>query len=138
MKTLVRLILRLCFGYRAFNTSVLTTRGPVLLVPNHVSWLDWLFLGAVLDDDWKFVTSSTTANTSWLHRKMMMGKRTFPVKHELGLRGARHGRVPGTRWPLGVVRRRSDFGHRQLDEVVRRHWFSDPQNQREGHHVLSP
>ena len=79
MKTLVRLILRLCFGFRAFNTSVLNTPGPVLLVPNHVSWLDWLFLGAVLDDDWKFVTSSTTANTSWIHRKMMLGSRTFPV-----------------------------------------------------------
>ncbi|MEO7599280.1 MAG: AMP-binding protein [Opitutus sp.] len=79
MKTLVRLILRLCFGFRAFNTSVLNTPGPVLLVPNHVSWLDWLFLGAVLNDDWKFVTSSTTANASWLHRRMMLGSRTFPV-----------------------------------------------------------
>jgi acyl-[acyl-carrier-protein]-phospholipid O-acyltransferase/long-chain-fatty-acid--[acyl-carrier-protein] ligase len=79
MKTFVRLLLRLCFGFRAFNTSVLNTPGPVLLVPNHVSWLDWLFLGVVLDDDWKFVTSSTTANTSWIHRKMMTSARTFPV-----------------------------------------------------------
>jgi acyl-[acyl-carrier-protein]-phospholipid O-acyltransferase/long-chain-fatty-acid--[acyl-carrier-protein] ligase len=51
----------------------------VLLVPNHVSWLDWLFLGVVLDKDWKFVTSSTTANSHWILRKVMMNSRTFPV-----------------------------------------------------------
>jgi acyl-[acyl-carrier-protein]-phospholipid O-acyltransferase/long-chain-fatty-acid--[acyl-carrier-protein] ligase len=79
MKTLLRLIARLCFGFRAYHTEALTTPGPVLLVPNHVSWLDWLFLTAVLDEDWKFVTSSTTAQISWLHRKMMLNRRTFPV-----------------------------------------------------------
>src|SRR3954467_9407172 len=79
MKTLLRLIVRLCFRFRAYNLAVLTTPGPVLLVPNHVSWLDWLFLGGVLDDDWKFVTSSTTAQASWFHRKMMLNRRTFPV-----------------------------------------------------------
>lgn len=79
MRTLLRLIARVCFGFRAFNTEALDTPGPVLLVPNHVSWLDWLFLGAVLDDDWKFVTSSTAAQISWFHRKMMLNRRTFPV-----------------------------------------------------------
>ena len=79
MKAFLRLIARLCFRFRAYNTAVLMTPGPVLLVPNHVSWLDWLFLAAVLDDDWKFVTSSTTANASWFHRKMMVNSRTFPV-----------------------------------------------------------
>jgi len=64
MKFLLRLLARVFFRFRAFNTEVLRTPGPVLLVPNHVSWLDWLFLAAVLDDDWKFVTSSTTAQTS--------------------------------------------------------------------------
>lgn len=79
MKTLLRLIARLCFRFRAYNTEALNTPGPVLLVPNHVSWLDWLFMAAVLEDDWKFVTSSTTAQLSWLHRKMMVNSRTFPV-----------------------------------------------------------
>ena len=51
----------------------------MLLVPNHVSWLDWLFLYVVLDDDWKFVTSSTTANGHWVLRQMMVNRRTFPV-----------------------------------------------------------
>ena len=37
------------------------------------------FLSAILDDDWKFVTSSTTANASWLHKKIMVNSRTFPV-----------------------------------------------------------
>jgi acyl-[acyl-carrier-protein]-phospholipid O-acyltransferase/long-chain-fatty-acid--[acyl-carrier-protein] ligase len=79
MKTLLRLIARVFFRFRAYNTAALNAPGPVLLVPNHVSWLDWLFLAVVLDDDWKFVTSSTTAQTSWFHRKMMINGRTFPV-----------------------------------------------------------
>ncbi len=76
---LLRLLLRLLFGFRAYNLEPLRTPGPVLLIPNHVSWLDWLFLGAVLDRDWKFVTSKATANTSWLHRMIMTGSRTIPI-----------------------------------------------------------
>jgi len=79
MKFLSRWVARLWFRFRHFNTEALQTPGPVLLIPNHVSWLDWLFLYSVLDDDWKFVTSSTTAQASWVHRKMMLNRRTFPV-----------------------------------------------------------
>ncbi len=79
MKTLLRLLVRLFCRFEAYNTRVLDTPGPVLLLPNHVSWLDWLFLGVCLDDDWKFVTSSTTAETSWVHKRMMVNGRTFPV-----------------------------------------------------------
>ncbi len=79
IKTLLHWLLRLCFRYRAYNTEVLSTPGPVLLLPNHVSWLDWAFLGVVLDEDWKFVTSSTTAQTSWIHRRIMVNRRTFPI-----------------------------------------------------------
>ncbi len=81
MKTLLRLLVRCCFRFRAYNPEVLATPGPVLLVPNHVSWIDWLLLGVILDDDWKFVTSRTTAQASWFHRKMMINRRTFPVDH---------------------------------------------------------
>jgi acyl-[acyl-carrier-protein]-phospholipid O-acyltransferase/long-chain-fatty-acid--[acyl-carrier-protein] ligase len=79
MKTLIRWILTAWFRFRAFDAGVLATKGPVLLVPNHVSWLDWAFLYALLDDDWKFVTSATTAEASWFHRKIMLNRRTFPV-----------------------------------------------------------
>ena len=79
MRQLLRCLLRLLWGYRAYNTEVLATPGPVLLVPNHVSWLDWLFLFICLDDDWKCVVSSTSAETSWLHRKIMLNRRTFPI-----------------------------------------------------------
>lgn len=79
MKTLFRFLLRLCFRFRAYGTEHLDAPGPVLLVPNHVSWLDWLFLYAVLDDDWKFVAASTTANLSWLHRKVVFSRHTFPI-----------------------------------------------------------
>jgi acyl-[acyl-carrier-protein]-phospholipid O-acyltransferase/long-chain-fatty-acid--[acyl-carrier-protein] ligase len=79
MKSLLRLLLRWLFGFRAYNEAALKTPGPVLLVPNHVSWFDWLFVGVCLDDDWKFVVSSVTAQTSWLHRLIMLNRRTFPV-----------------------------------------------------------
>ncbi|MCW5556790.1 MAG: AMP-binding protein [Verrucomicrobiae bacterium] len=79
MKMLCRWVARVWFRFRAFNAEVLTTPGPVLLIPNHVSWLDWMFLYALLDDDWRFVTSATTAEVSWFHRKVMVNSRTFPV-----------------------------------------------------------
>jgi len=79
MRALARLILRLLFRFRSYNESVLNTPGPVLLIPNHSSWIDWLFVGACLDPDWKFVVSKTSAETSWVHRKIMINKRTFPI-----------------------------------------------------------
>ncbi len=79
MKTLLRLLVRLLFRFRAFNEAALRTPGPVLLIPNHTSWFDWLFLGVCLEDDWKFVTSSTTAKKSWLHKFVMVNDRTFPI-----------------------------------------------------------
>lgn len=79
MRAFLRLLLRVFYRFRAFNTDVLKTPGPVLLIPNHVSWLDWLFLGVCLDSDWKFVTSSITAQTSWLHRLIMVNRLTFPI-----------------------------------------------------------
>lgn len=80
LRCLVRLLLRALFGFRAFNEQVLSAPGPVLLVPNHVSWLDWLFVGVCLDEDWKFVVSQAAAEVSWLHRKIMLNRRTFPVE----------------------------------------------------------
>lgn len=79
MKAILHFVLRLWFRFRCENTQVLNTPGPVLLLPNHTSWLDWAFLGAALDDDWKFVTSAVTSNASWLHRKIMINHRTFPI-----------------------------------------------------------
>ena len=80
MKTLIRWLLGLLFGFRAYNETVLKTPGPVLLIPNHVSWLDWLFLVVCLDEDWRFVTSRQMAqNVLWPHRQIIDNKRTFPV-----------------------------------------------------------
>jgi acyl-[acyl-carrier-protein]-phospholipid O-acyltransferase/long-chain-fatty-acid--[acyl-carrier-protein] ligase len=79
MKTIFRFLLRILFRFRAYDTDVLKTPGPVLLIPNHSSWIDWLFLWVQLDDDWKFVTSSVSAQTSWLHRKIMVNRYTLPV-----------------------------------------------------------
>lgn len=80
IKRLLLLFARAFFRHRAYNTESLKTPGPVLLLANHVSWLDWLFLGVHLDNDWKFVTSIETAQTSWLHRWIMVNHRTFPIE----------------------------------------------------------
>src|SRR6185295_9206015 len=79
MKTFLRFLLRLLFGFRAFNEDVLKTPGPVLLLPNHVLWFDLLFLLVCTDEDWKCVVSERAAQTSWLHRKIMINRRTFPI-----------------------------------------------------------
>lgn len=79
LKALLRLVLRLLYRFRTFNEAVLRTEGPVLLLANHVSWWDWLFLGVCLENDWRFVTSSLTAELSWVHRAIMVNRRTFPV-----------------------------------------------------------
>ncbi|MGA2542241.1 MAG: AMP-binding protein [Verrucomicrobiota bacterium] len=79
MKDILRFILRLLFGYRAFNTAALKAPGPLLLLPNHVSWLDWLFLGCCLDEHWRFVVSAQAANISFVHRFIMINRLTFPV-----------------------------------------------------------
>lgn len=79
LQRLLRWLLRLLFRYEAFGGEALKTPGPVLLLPNHVSWIDWLFLVVLMDDDWKFVTSSVTAATSPLHRFLMVNEHTFPI-----------------------------------------------------------
>ncbi len=80
MKTLFRFVLRVFFGFRAENEAVLDTPGPVLLLPNHTSWFDWIFLIACVDPRWRFVTSMQTAQTSWLHHLLMVNRFTFPVE----------------------------------------------------------
>ena len=79
MRALLLCLIRLFYRFRAYNAEVLQTPGPVLLIPNHVSWLDWLFVGALLERDWRFVVSSVAANYSWVHRKIMINRRTFAV-----------------------------------------------------------
>lgn len=79
MKTFFRFLLEVLFRFRAYDMEALKTPGPVLLIPNHVSWIDWLFLWVCVDEDWKFVTSSISAQTSWLHRKLMINHYTLPI-----------------------------------------------------------
>ncbi|MGA3181234.1 MAG: AMP-binding protein [Verrucomicrobiota bacterium] len=79
MKRILRFFLWLLFGFRASNTAALETPGPVMLLPNHVSWLDWLFLASCLDTRWRFVTSTRAAQVSFVHRFIMLNRFTFPV-----------------------------------------------------------
>src|SRR5438309_3670776 len=79
LKLFVRRLLGIVYAFRPHNEGALRTPGPVLLIPNHTSWLDWLFLVVCLERDWKFVVSSVSAETSWVHRKIMINRRTFPI-----------------------------------------------------------
>src|SRR6266446_6011317 len=79
MRTILRWLLRLLYGFDVFNGAVLETPGPVLLLPNHTSWWDWLLIGICVESDWKFVTSREAAEVSWLHKRIMINRRTFPV-----------------------------------------------------------
>ena len=79
MIRILRWLVRLLYRFRAYNAEVLDVEGPVLLLPNHGSWWDWLLIGVCLEEDWKFVTSLESARTSWLHYRIMVNRRTFPV-----------------------------------------------------------
>src|SRR5207245_109056 len=79
MRRILRWLVRLLYGFRAFNEPVLDTPGPVLLLPNHTSWWDWLLIGVCVDSDWRFVTSRESAEISWVHKRIMINRRTFPV-----------------------------------------------------------
>lgn len=79
LQGIVRLVLRVVYGFRAYQVEVLQTPGPVLLIPNHLTWIDWLFLIAHVDHRWRFVTSRATAQTSFLHRWIMINRFTFPI-----------------------------------------------------------
>jgi acyl-[acyl-carrier-protein]-phospholipid O-acyltransferase/long-chain-fatty-acid--[acyl-carrier-protein] ligase len=80
MKTVIGILLRVLLGFRAENTAALQTPGPLMLLPNHVSWFDWLFLASCVDTQWRFVTSLETARISWVHRLLMVNRFTFPVE----------------------------------------------------------
>ena len=79
MKACFRFLLRTLFRFQAYNLDALKTPGPVLLIPNHTSWIDWLFLWVCLEEDWKFVSSSVSAQTNWLFRILMINRYTLPV-----------------------------------------------------------
>jgi acyl-[acyl-carrier-protein]-phospholipid O-acyltransferase / long-chain-fatty-acid--[acyl-carrier-protein] ligase len=80
MKAILRILLRLLFRYRAENLAALNTPGPVMLLPNHTSWIDWLFVAVCVDTSWRFVTSKEAAGVSWVHRFVMINRFTFPVE----------------------------------------------------------
>ena len=80
MKSILRFFLRVLFRFRAENTGALNTPGPVMLLPNHTSWIDWLFIAACVDTSWRFVTSKDGAQVSWVHRLVMINRFTFPVE----------------------------------------------------------
>jgi acyl-[acyl-carrier-protein]-phospholipid O-acyltransferase / long-chain-fatty-acid--[acyl-carrier-protein] ligase len=80
MKSLIRLILRILFRFRVHNVEALEAPGPIMLLPNHVSWFDWLFIAACIDSKWRIVTSRQGAQVSWVHRLIMINRFTFPVE----------------------------------------------------------
>ncbi len=80
MKIFFRYLLRVLFRFRAENVEVLKAPGPVMLLPNHASWIDWLFVLVCLDSSWRFVTSKEGARVSPIHRFIMVNRYTYPVE----------------------------------------------------------
>jgi acyl-[acyl-carrier-protein]-phospholipid O-acyltransferase/long-chain-fatty-acid--[acyl-carrier-protein] ligase len=80
MKAFLRFLLRVLYGFHAENVAVLDAPGPVMLLPNHSSWFDWLLVAVCLDSSWRFVTSKEGAQTSFVHRFIMINRFTFPVE----------------------------------------------------------
>ncbi|MCF7709249.1 MAG: AMP-binding protein [Verrucomicrobia bacterium] len=79
MQYILKFLFKILFRFRIYNQASVNRPGPLLLVPNHVSWFDWLLIAVCLDEDWKFVTATATARYSWLHRLVTANKRTFPI-----------------------------------------------------------
>ncbi len=61
MKALLQLLLKLLFGTRLFNGDGFRFNGPSIILPNHVSFLDAIFLFAYLPDGACFVINSEIA-----------------------------------------------------------------------------
>ena len=74
-----RIFARVLFGFKIHNADALKATGPVLLVPNHASWFDWWIVGMCLQEDWKFVVSSTRAESHWIFKFVMRNRFTFPI-----------------------------------------------------------
>src|SRR5436305_1661205 len=79
LRRFLRILLRLFYRFEAFNESVLNTPGPFLLLPNHVSWWDWLLIGVCAEVDWKFLVSTDGAGLSLIDRKFTINRRSFVV-----------------------------------------------------------
>ncbi len=75
----MRGVLRVWFRFRAYNEKAAECDGPVLLIPNHLSWIDWLFVGLCLDTEWKFAASGLQARASWLHKWVLGNPRIILI-----------------------------------------------------------
>ena len=78
----MRLVVRVWFRFRAYNEKAADVNGPVLIIPNHVSWIDWLFVGLCVDPEWKFVASSIPARHSKLHAWILSNPRIFLIDNQ--------------------------------------------------------
>ncbi len=71
---LIRSVLKLMFQLRVEGLSLVGSNGPIILTPNHVSWLDAALLGTILDHSWKFVASAEVTQRNWLLKLLIEQK----------------------------------------------------------------
>ena len=76
---LMRLVLGVWFRFRAINEEAAKCEGPALLIPNHLSWIDWLFVGLCVDPNWMFAASEMPARTSKLHAWVLSNPRIILI-----------------------------------------------------------
>ena len=76
-----------CFRYFGCDFALASRREhrgagharPGAADPQPRLWIDFLFLWVLMDRDWKCVVSSVAARYSWVHRLIMINRRTFPI-----------------------------------------------------------
>lgn len=66
MRALLRLLFRICFRFQVYRPELLPKEGPALVMPNHLSFLDGIFLFAFLPSNTCFVINKEIAEKlSW-------------------------------------------------------------------------
>lgn len=80
---LARLLARLIYGLRVFGIGNLPATGPALLVSNHVSYADWLFLMAASPRPIRFVVAENFFD-KWFVGWVLRWQRAIPLSRRVG------------------------------------------------------
>lgn len=80
---LASLLARLIYGFRVFGIGNLPATGPVLLVSNHVSYIDWLFLMAASPRPIRFVVAGNFFD-KWFIGWVLRRVRAIPLSRTVG------------------------------------------------------
>jgi 1-acyl-sn-glycerol-3-phosphate acyltransferase len=84
---LVRLFLRLAFRYEGQGMQNVPAEGSLIICPNHVSYLDPMVVGALMERQLWYMARDTLFK-NWLFGPMIRSVHAFPIKRGAVDRGA--------------------------------------------------